>query len=197
MDNKKEKHNYLIIGTVLAFVVAMFVLIVVWFFTNNRETRISEDVSYGAIASLECESTKSEDAFFKPYGAIRVKHKIISTFKGDNFDNMSYEFEGVYNSEDRATSAEAWLHADYNSHFRDTDVNPESYSPNFAVLKNKVRIAIYADRRKLNNMIAPIFYLFSEDYNKLEKLSREDFEKVYENKGFACILREGDDIIDE
>ena len=197
MNDKKEKSNYLIIGTVIAAVVILLVLIIIWLFTNSRETRISEDTDYGAVFSLECESNKSEDAFFKPYDAIRVKHRIISIFKGNNLDNISYDFEGTYNSEDKATNAEAWLHADYNLHFKDTDVYPESYSPNFAVIKSKVRILIYADRQRLNQVIMPIFYLSSEDYDKLGEYSGEDLKGVYEKKGFTCTFREGDDIIEE
>ena len=190
MNERKEKSNYLIIGVIVAAIVIILILVIIWFFTNNRETIISEDADYGSISSLECETTKSEDAFFKPYDATRVKHRIVSTFKGDNIDDMSYDFEGTYNSEEKATNAEAWLHADYNLHFRDTGVSPETYSSNFVITKSKVKILVYAEHKQINKVIAPLFYLTGDDYDKIWDYSGKELKKVYEEKGFTCTFRE-------
>ena len=187
---KKKGFRIDIAKSIVLTLIVLCVCIVIWLLTNKSETVVTETSKYGSISSLECESTSMEGAFFKNYNEQRVKHKIVATFNSNGIDNILYNYEGTYNSKEAATNAEAWLHGDYNKYFRDTGLNPESYSPNFSIVSSKLKIQLYSERSKLNKVVLPLFYLEEQVYDKLGELSGKDFEKLYENKGFSCTFRE-------
>ena len=182
MSRNKKQNNYLIIGSIFLAIIIILILVVVWLFSNNKETITSSDLS--------CESSSSEGRFFKPYDAIRVKHRIVMTFVNDVLNSASYTFHGTYNSDDKAENAEAWLHGDYNEHFKGTDLNPENYAPNFVSVNSKVDISLYVDRNKMNSVIMQVFNLNTEELAKFNDLHMDDFKTIYEKKGFTCTLHE-------
>lgn len=190
MSNDNNRRNNLGIYIAIFSAVIILVLVVLWFFTNSKEMKISEDVKYGAINGLRCKTSSSENAFFKPYDAIRVEHEIVMTFVGESFNSASYNYLGTYNSDEKAENAEAWLHGDYNMSFRDSGISPERYSPNFASVGSKATISLFFDGSKLSRIVMPILYLTGDDYDKLADLSSEDFRRFYEEKGFTCNFTE-------
>ena len=190
MSVDKKHSNNLIIGTIILSVITVLVLIVVWALTNSKETVISDDVDYGSISSLSCESSSAEGFFFKPYGAIRVNHRIVMTFIGQALNSASYSFLGTYNSDMKAESAEAWLHGAYNEHFKAAGINPESYSPNFSSVGSKVTISVYSERNKMNNIVMQVFNMDAETFSRINDLNADDLKKFYEGKGFTCTFHE-------
>lgn len=190
MSNKKERDKYLIIGVIVFAVIAMLVLVLIWLFTNNHETLISEDANYGTITSLECHSDHIEKSFFDPESAQRYTHLITATFKGDRLDNISYNYDGTYRSEGVADSELARMHADYNKYMGSVDVYSESLNPVFNAIKSKLKISLYGEPKTLNEAVMVLFFLEKEDYGKFKDLSGKDFKKRYESKGFDCTFHE-------
>jgi len=187
-----EKKGNKILFIKLAFLVLTLgvVLIIVWFFSYRSETRITEDMDYISVSSLQCSLAGSEDSFFIPEEAQGYKHEIKILLKNDNLDAISYNYEGTYSSDRLAENAMAKFYTTYNKYMGDQNLEAQSLSPNFSTVKTEVNISLYTERKKINSAILPIFFFNREDIDKIEKYDGKDFEKYYENKGFSCTFKE-------
>ena len=189
MTKKKSNKSSIIKAICLALILGV-IPILVWFLTNKSETRTTTENTYASISSLQCSSTNLEDVFFKPETVQRYEHRIKALFKNNSLDAISYNFEGTYSSNGVAENAMAKFHATYNKYMGSQNLEAQSLSPNFSAVKTKVTISLYAERKKINSGILPIFFLETEDIEKIEKYDGKEFEKYYKTKGFSCNCKE-------
>ncbi len=188
VEKKRNKSN--ILKAICLALILGAIPILIWFLTNKSETRITEDTTYASISSLQCSLANSEEAFFKSENVQRYEHKIKVLLKNDKLDAISYNYEGTYNSNAVAEDAMAKFYAAYNKYMASLNLNPQDLTPNLSAVKTKVTISLYAERKKINSGILPIFFLEREDIEKIEKYDGKEFEKYYKNKGFSCTFKE-------
>lgn len=187
MSEKRNRHNkYLIIGIVFVFIVVIIVGIILWFILNKSETYTSEDIKYGNNSSLSCTSNSSDYAFFKTDSALDHTHKVVALFRDDKLHDLSYEYDGNYETNAGADNAMDVMHADYNIYLGNKGVDSESLSPVFSNNGNKTKVSLYADSGKLNIITAPLFFISDEEFYSLSKYGSKDIKNNYESKGFKC-----------
>lgn len=174
----------------IALVMGM-VFLVIWILTNKDETRTSQGGPDSSISALNCDSSSpSTEAFFTSTSAQTQKHSIKISFVADRVRDLSYVYNGVFNSEKVAENSRAELNAKYNLYMSDNGARAESYNPVFNFSKTRVDISIYADGGKLDIALAPIFFMTNEEFSKIKTYSKDEVKKIYDEKGFTCKYHE-------
>lgn len=188
-ENKGSRVNTMMIAA-LVLVVGAVILAIMWLLTNRHETKISNTINTDNYSSLICESNSPEEPFFVSKSVQRFTHELKVMFNNGHLNDISYRYEGTYNSNDVAETAMAEMHADYNKYMSGGGVYQEKLNPVFATDKTKTRISLYAEPDKLNNVVARLFFLGEDDLNKLGSYSQSDLKELYEKKGFSCTIHD-------
>lgn len=188
-ENKKSRIDTVSIA-VLASIVGAVTLIIIWLLTNHHETRVSTTTDMGNYGSLACTSQNPDEPFFVSKNVQRFIHELTVMFTNEHVNDFSYRYEGTYNSEGAAETAMAEMHASYNKYMASGGVYQEKLNPVFMTDKTKVRISLYAEPEKLNNVVARLFFLSDEDLSKLGDYSQSDLKELYEKKGFSCTIHD-------
>lgn len=185
----KQEHSYIswiFIGAALLIIVAFLV----WIFTNGKETRVSQEQTYSSITSLNCTAPSQEKSFFSSDSATDIKHNLKIVLQDDKIDSISYSYDATFNSDKEAENATAVLHGKYNMYMDEQGANRESYNPVFAQDKTRLKISIYAENKKLVSAMAPILFMTNDEFANIKNYNTEDFEKIYDGKGFTCEVRD-------
>ena len=189
MQEKTKKNSKMTVWFLIfsgLFVVAMIIL----FFTNGRETRISSGQNDDSIMALRCVVEHGlEDAFFASSSANTIENELKLTFKNSKLDKLFYSYTGVYRSNEMAVADEAVLHAKYNIYMGSHDQQQDSLVPAYSIVKSKLIITLYADDySKINAVTSDFFFLDSDKLGEYEGYSIEEMEKYYEAKDFSCTI---------
>lgn len=188
--SEKKASRIDIFKTVVLMVIVAVVVLVIWFLTSGSETRISTEYSYGDLGSLQCTSENPSDAFFVSKNVQKFTHEIKVMFTENYIKEISYRYEGTYNSESVAETAAAEMHADYNIYMGNNGINQEGLNPVFMTDKTKARVSLYAESSKLNGTVARLFFISGDEFGKLSDYSRDDLKKMYVSKGFSCQIHD-------
>ena len=191
---EEKKYRSLVIKILLLILILMVVAGIVWLLTSQTETRVSNKMGENEYGSLEC-TIGSMTAELAPVIEPKdlgesMKYNIKMLFENGGLSTISYAFEGVYVSEDTAEHVRASLHADYNKYMAGNGVNPEGLNPIFAHDGHDVRISLYAERKKLSSVVAPVFLISRDEYGRMNDFSLEGMQKLYKSKGFSCDAHE-------
>ena len=109
---------------------------------------------------------------------VRIVYEII---KDEVVDKLSYEFEGIYNSEESAEQDNAVLHARYNIYLSQYDMDSESLTPIFQTVDNKMRIKLYLDSYgKMNSVYGKLFFIGDGSMDTIAKKSVDETRKINE-----------------
>ena len=181
-DNKKA-----IVGVACLAVIMVIICVVIWLLTHKNEEHYTISKDDVETTSLECKSTSLEDAFFTSSMVQRYEHLFKFLFKDDRLAQASYDYSGVYNSENAAEGASADMQTKYFKYMQDNGHSNVDLKPNFAPVKSKLKISLYWDLSKVTGVAAPVFLMTDEEYNSLDKSGRSEVKKIYEEKGFSCV----------
>lgn len=184
--DKKNKKKSVFIGAAILALIVLLIALVIWFLTYKKESYTSTDMQDSNYEALECESMEPSEPFFAFETAQRSKHDVKILFLNSNVKEMSYKYEGTFNSDTSAENAEARMHADYNKYMGANGVNAEILNPVFSVNKSKLYISLYAEAKKVNKTVAKMFFVKDEEFDKIGDFNVKTFKKFYEDKGFAC-----------
>lgn len=183
---RKKFYNYAALAAVL-FVLALIVL----FFLNGRETRITEEKPDTAVSSVLCSANGLEEAFFTSSTANTIENEIKVLYKNDALDRLFYTYTGVYNSLEKVEQDDAVLHAKYNIHFGDYNVSPSILSPSFSTTNTKLIITLYAENTELiDDVTAKLFFVNDDIIDIFKEYSKEEVKSYYEKHGFTCEINE-------
>ncbi len=186
MEKKKNNKNNIIRAIVFALIVGI-VAFAVFLLTFKKETHVNESYQDTDLSSLVCISNNNDSAFFSSDSANSVEHKIKIIYNNDSISEMSYEYEGVYDSDESAEHDSAVLHARYNEHMGHHDIDNGVLTPIFQTIDNKLKIRLYLDNyEKMNTVYGKLFYIGEGIIETVAKNSIDETKKIYENKGFLC-----------
>ena len=189
MSEKKNSRGVIIRSIGFALAVGL-VALVVCLLTYKQETHTTTDIKEGDYGALECNSSEPEEPFFVSQGVQRFTHEIKIMFAGDRVKEMSYRYDGTYNSDETAEHAMAIMHKDYNKYMESYALNSESLNPVFSENKSKITVSLYAESKKVDTAVARLFFIQGEDFDKLNDYKPEDYKKMYESKGFTCKMHD-------
>ena len=190
MSEKENKNRLIVIKTIALIILIVAIGIVIWLLTARHETHISTTTGSSDYRSLECSAAHPDDPFFAPETAQKISHDVSILFTDDNLKEISYRFEGVYNTEEKAEFNKVKMHADYDKYMVSGGLNQEILNPVFSIDKTKVRISLYAEAKKVNSVVARLFFMTGDDFEKISEFKPEDYRKMYESKGFTCKLND-------
>lgn len=186
--SRKTKKTLIIYAFSLA-IIAGTAALVFFLLTNKRETHTYVNRNNGETSGLKCTIDKNDNAFFASDLATELKHTIKIMYNDNNIDKVSYEYDGVYNSAEEAKKDSGMMHTNYNLYMGDHGVDHEILAPVFQYDEKKARIRLYLDDyRKMNSVIGKVFYIGSGIQDTIAKGSIEEAKKIFENKGFSCII---------
>ena len=182
-ENKKKSKKLLIIYAITTALIAGAIALVIFVLTNKKEVHTYVNRSDGKTMSLVCNIQNNDNAFFTSETSIEMDHAIKFV------DKISYEFDGVYDTADKEKEEFGAMHTNYNIYMGDHGVDHEILTPVFQYEGEKARIRLYLDDyRKMNSVIGKVFYIGSGIQDTVAKGSAEDTKKIFENKGFSCII---------
>ena len=188
-NGKKKFKKALIVYAFSMAIIAGIVALIIFALTNKRETHTYVNRNNGETSGLKCTIDKNDNAFFASDLATELRHTIKIMYNDNNIDKISYEYDGVYNSAEEAKKDAGKMHTDYNIYMGDHGVDHEILEPVFQYDGEKARIRLYLDDyKKMNSVIGKVFYIGSGIQDTVAKGSAEDTKKIFENKGFSCII---------
>lgn len=187
MEEKEKNRDHTVVVRAIFFALLVgIILAVIWLLTYKQESQTTSTIENGDYSALECTASDPSDPFFTFATTQEVTHSIKILFTEGKLNDVMYKYDGVYASKEEAENAEAWLHADYNEYLGANGVDRQSLSPTFSVNDNKLMISVYAEAKKINDVVARIFFLDTDASNKVKNFSLKDYKLLYETKGFAC-----------
>lgn len=186
MKETKESYNWL--KWLIALALIVVIMVIVWMLFVSNETYVTNDASgkNNKIGSLVCKTKESDEAFFNLSQAKEEQHEIKATFKENKLDKMSYNYDGVYETNERAEYAAAKFRVDYDTFMGKKSLEPSILDSKFAAVDNKARVSLFADRDKLNNNTVGFFFLDMDEFQKIKSYSIENLADIYRKKGFDC-----------
>ena len=192
-EPEKKKNKRLVIDAVVMITIVVCIALVIILLTHQTETHTTEEYDDGDAAALVCtsDSNDGEKDFFKSETANRVEHMVKLVYDNGKVEKMSYEFMGDYNSNEEAKDENGKMHTSYNIYLGENGVDHEMLTPVFQYYDNKSIIKLYLDDyRKMNYALGRIFYIGNGMKDVVAKNSIKETKKVYENKGFSCIIND-------
>lgn len=144
-ENKKKSKKLLIIYAITLALIAGLIALVVFVLTNKKETHTYVNRNNGKTMSLICDSQNNDNAFFASEASTEIKHVVKFTYKDGVIDKLSYEFDGVYDSADKAKREVGRMHADFNEYLGGRGMDYEILTPVFQFDKENARIRLYLD----------------------------------------------------
>ena len=186
---EKKKKRKLIVFAVIVALIAGLIALIVFLLTYEKETHIIETYDSGEISSLTCSTTETSESAFFQNNAKSAKHELRMVYNNSVISKMSYEFRGVYDSQDAARSDDGSLHAKYNNYMGEHGILNSVLTPIFQSLDGELKISLYlGEYDKMNSAFAPLFYIGNGLIDTIGKNSVQETKKYYENKGFSCII---------
>ena len=184
MGSDKKKMSA-VIAVIIGLIVGVLT-IAIWLLTYKQESYISTDIELGNHGTLECTSSSPVGPFFAFETQREAEHIIRVLFTGEKIKELSYRYDGKFNSDNAAVNAEAWMHADYNKYMSANGVNQELLNPVFMVNGDKLTISLYAEVKKLGSAVASLFFISSDKYKDIKDYSMSDYNEMYRSRGFTC-----------
>lgn len=189
-SDKKNRKNFVVDAIVVALIVALIAIVII-ILTHKKETHSVAEYNEGEASTLVCTSHNNESSFFKSDIAMNVKHVVKAIYYDDKISKMSYEYEGKCRTDEEADKDSGDLHTRYNLYLGEHGVKHEILAPVFQFANNYARIKLYLDDYgKMNPVISTIFYLDEEEIKTVGENDVNKAKKLYENKGFSCIIND-------
>ena len=185
MSEKKSNAMKWVAIVILVLLSLVILFIIFW----KREEHTSNDERIISVKLLECSGSGIEDAFFVSDTVQRYTHEIRATFKEEKLDDISYIYNGTYNSPEAVESSASRLHADYNIYMGKNNENPESLNPMFSNLKSKLKITLYSNKTGINPVTATLFFLDPDNLDSIRNYNINNLGGMYKEKGFVCEVK--------
>lgn len=191
MSEDQEKKGAGIFKRLLIIVFIVIVAIIVWLIFRGESSYNSTGTKVTKVTSIDCSNSHPENPFFVSSTAQRFTHRVKATFKDDRINDIAYNYDGTYNSTETAESANAHLHAEYNTYMGSNDQYQEGLMPNFATTKSKLKISLFAKKDQINHINAVFFFLNPDDVRDADfNYTIKKLKAIYENQGFSCEVYE-------
>ena len=187
VDNKKRKNTKGLTTLVVFLAIFAVVIILLVNLFGERTTVTTGGTEVTSSESLYC-TTKSKNidgAFFDLSNAVNAEQAIKVIFKNRRIDNISYNADATYLDPETAKQSEADLYNKYGTYVQDDGKDMEIFNPNFSVDNVEMRISLYANSKQLDNKLAKIFMIDTND-SDLSGYTSKVLSTLYEAKGFKC-----------
>ncbi|MBQ3441229.1 hypothetical protein IJG27_02885 [Candidatus Saccharibacteria bacterium] len=187
VENKKNKNTKKIVILVVFLAVFAIVILILVNLFSEKTTITTGGSEVTSSSSLYC-TTKSKNidgAFFDLTTADTADQAIKVLFKNKKIDNIAYNSTITYSDPDIAKNAHATLQANYGRYVQENGKSMETFSPNFSVSGNEVKISLYADYKQLDSKTAKIFLIDTSETG-LDSYTSKVLSTLYKTKGFSC-----------
>ena len=167
---------------------------VVWVLSNifaekNTSLSLSEN-SVTAISSLHCVASSPNNAFFGSRGAKDDRHEIKIAFRDNKPVDISYTLNAFFKNNDIARQMESTYIFNYNTYMSNKSTAAEALSPSFAVIDDKVKVNLYIEADKIDQSVAKMFFINSDQTNNFKNLPYREVSNMYNVQGFSCTYTE-------
>ena len=191
-NSGKEKGNGL--KTIVLLVLCLAVGGIVFFLSYKNETvsttPLGNTVSYQGLICVR--DRQSSDEILTTTEPVSVKETAKVIYRNDEFDRVSFTYEGEYATEAQATKAENELHSGYYIYLgKIGGIGVSDYPNNYSIIGNKVVMDLSSGR--VDTPLA-ILKLFSYDLSvNVSAANEEEIVQNYTSKGFNCKKYNGEE----
>lgn len=190
-NSGKEKGNGL--KTIVLFALCLAVGGIVFFLSYKNETvsttPLGNTVSYRGLICVR--NRQSSDEILTTTEPVSVKETAKVIYRNDEFDRVSFTYEGEYATEAQATKAENELHSGYYLYIGPLNIGVSDYPNNYSIIGNKVVMDLSSGRA---DTPPAILKLFSYDLPvNVSAANEEEIVQNYTSKGFNCKKYNGEE----
>ncbi len=191
MSNQDTENNKTVFVKIVFFAVIVGVTaLIVWLLSYKKESHITNKIPQSNYSVLECKSSEPKEPFFSSDDASSRSYDIKVLFTDGALKELSYRYDGVFESESAAKNAEARMHADYNKYMDANRFRAESLNPSFSIIDSNLVVSLYADVTLFNRVVGRLFFISDEEFDKVQGYSEADYKKMYTSLGFICEIHE-------
>lgn len=169
--------------------IAIALIIVAVLLFKPKTTYVEGGEEIYTIDLLDCRISEHEGAFFNSKIADEALHEIRVTFRENKIDKIYYEYKTSFSSEEVAKSQNAEMHANYNIYMGNKGIEPGKLDPRFSTIDNETTVSLIAEKGDLALSNVSLFFLDANDFQKINSRSIEEMKKLYEGKGFKCVIQ--------
>lgn len=183
MKNERKVGNKIkIAGSCLIFL--SIICLIFLFFSDQGYSEDIKLTSYTHNSGLKCENDSIVHPVLTDFSPQLFKNTISAVFSEDVLSSISFQYQGLYDSSETATSAKAFAAADYNTILaKEYGLNPNIFSHSSWVNEKTFSLTITAQGGDIPQKAAPYFLL---DGSATFPTSKESMRNAYVNKGFLC-----------
>ena len=163
-DSLRKKRNNTK-NTIVWIGVCLILLAVALFFGFflQGDTRIDNLTDEHIFSdSLSCGSEDVNYPYFIYDNSRKKEIKINVVFANDRLDTISLVYKLYYNSADDIKASETTNHAEMNKSFASHGLGADAFGANYSILSDAMQMALYAEGRQLNSILAKYFFLDEE-----------------------------------
>lgn len=175
------------LGWLVLLIIIIAIIVFCWLLFKGKETYITTEYNTDKTTAIECRSNVNiENAFFDDFNARSFEHVIKATFRNDSIDKITYNYEADFNSDDKAETAKAVMHASYSKYMANKNLRSDILKPTFSNSGSHVKITLITDVDKLIIDDALFFFLSADEFQRIRSYNEENLTKKYNGKGFSC-----------
>ena len=179
---KKGKTNwYLTVG--ISLILSAVVLIFCFFMRGETKTNGNWPETE-TTESISCEVGGLAYPLFKYDNSNKKTTKIAMIFDASKLKTISLIYQQYYDSSEAIERSEAENHAAMNLLMQNEGLGPDALGMNFAKLSNGLKMSLFADVSKINDITAKYFEL-----DGVSEYDMTAMRTVYEQKGFKCVVK--------
>lgn len=184
---KKSKTNWpATIGITLVLMVAAIAVCVT--LSMQGKTKVTDNTAGPETSeALTCEVEGVVYPFFKYDESEKKTTKINAIFQDGVMSTISLIYSLYYNNSEQIVKSEAENHAALNLKMQNEGLGPDAFDANYAKLKDRLKLSLYAEAKKLNINTVKYFEL---DWVESGKYNMATVQANYEDRGFKCVAKD-------
>ena len=172
---------------ILFLVILGIVIGLLWWLLRPHTTTESDVTESAKITSMTCTGGNVVNEVFDTSSATAVSYTLNLLFSDGILTQLTYQYEGTYESEEAAAAQLPYLHADYNLDLQDRGLTSTYFDgTTVGQVDNVLQVNFTADSETLTADVAD-YLLMDLDENGELPSTYDAVKANYVNRSFVCV----------
>lgn len=171
---------------IIPLAVLVLIVCLIYWLMQPRVSVESDTTESAKITSMTCTGGDVVNEVFDTSTATTVTYTINLLFSDGILTNLTYQYEGTYESAEAAEAQLPYLHADYNLDLQDRGLTSTYFSSTtVGRVDNVLQISFTADSETLNPEVADYLMMDLDENGELPSTYAE-VKANYVGRSFVC-----------
>lgn len=187
VDNAPEKKDHKALKLISLLLLLLIIIIIIIWLLRGKTTTTGQYPANVRNEYLTCESSNVAYEKVSSVDSDNKTLKISMIFYGEEtFNSASLQYIMKFDTKDKAYSAEAVSHAQFNKGLAAVGLKSEAFNNKFSLMDETLSVAIHASVSDLNETTADYFLIAANENGEMP-LTLLDYKSNYEKQGFSCV----------